>query len=173
MRSYRVLMLCVMFLAIQLVSTEAQTNGEWRYYSGDNRATKYSPLDQINKDNVAKLKVAWRHPQADPAILAAAPSSGFRTGTWRRRSWSAACFTSRTDLGLAEAIDPATRQNVVDAKAAGAGPEGLPRARSRKASRTGVGSEARILTFASNTSSRWIRRPASPIKISATAARSI
>ena len=31
-------------------------NGEWRHYSGDNAATKYSPLDQINKDNVARLR---------------------------------------------------------------------------------------------------------------------
>lgn len=34
-------------------------NGEWRYYGGDSGSTKYSPLDQINKDNVANLKVAW------------------------------------------------------------------------------------------------------------------
>ena len=26
---------------------------EWRFYSGDNGATKYSPLDQIDKSNVA------------------------------------------------------------------------------------------------------------------------
>ena len=40
----------------------------------DNRATKYSPLDQINKDNVASLRVAWRRPQVDPAMLAANPA---------------------------------------------------------------------------------------------------
>ena len=38
-------------------------NGEWRYYSGDNGSTKYSPLDQINKDNVASLNIAWRRPR--------------------------------------------------------------------------------------------------------------
>ena len=34
--------------------------GEWRYYGGDAGGTKYSPLDQINRDNVADLEIAWR-----------------------------------------------------------------------------------------------------------------
>jgi hypothetical protein len=29
--------------------------GEWRWHSGDLGSTKYSPLDQINKDNVSQL----------------------------------------------------------------------------------------------------------------------
>ena len=33
---------------------------EWRYYGGDSATTKYSPLDQINRDSVNKLKIAWR-----------------------------------------------------------------------------------------------------------------
>ncbi len=32
---------------------------EWRYYGGDAGSTKYSPLDQINASNVAKLHIAW------------------------------------------------------------------------------------------------------------------
>ncbi len=34
--------------------------GEWRHYGGDLGSTKYSPLDQINRDNVTDLQVAWR-----------------------------------------------------------------------------------------------------------------
>ena len=34
--------------------------GEWRYYGGDAASTKYSPLEQINKDNVKDLRIAWR-----------------------------------------------------------------------------------------------------------------
>ena len=47
-------------------------NGEWRYYGGDAQSTKYSPLDQINRDNVNKLQIAWTWkaqnfgPRADP-----------------------------------------------------------------------------------------------------------
>ncbi len=35
-------------------------NGEWRTYGADLASTRYSPLDQINKDNFSKLEIAWR-----------------------------------------------------------------------------------------------------------------
>jgi quinoprotein glucose dehydrogenase len=35
-------------------------NGEWRTYGGDLGNTRYSPLDQINRDNFNDLEVAWR-----------------------------------------------------------------------------------------------------------------
>jgi hypothetical protein len=52
-------------------TADAKKAGDWAFYSADNSATKYSAADQINKDNVAGLRVAWRRPQVDPAILAA------------------------------------------------------------------------------------------------------
>jgi quinoprotein glucose dehydrogenase len=33
---------------------------EWKTYGGDLASRRYSPLDQINKDNFSKLQVAWR-----------------------------------------------------------------------------------------------------------------
>ena len=36
------------------------TDGEWRHWGGDGGATHYSPLDEINRDNVKDLVVAWR-----------------------------------------------------------------------------------------------------------------
>ena len=33
---------------------------EWRTYGADLASTRYSPLDQINKDNFSKLKIAWQ-----------------------------------------------------------------------------------------------------------------
>ena len=35
-------------------------NGEWPFYTADEKGTKYSPLDQINGSNFNKLEVAWR-----------------------------------------------------------------------------------------------------------------
>src|SRR3989454_2938871 len=37
----------------------APANGEWRRIGGDGGNTRYSPLDQINAQNVKNLKVAW------------------------------------------------------------------------------------------------------------------
>jgi len=34
--------------------------GEWIYWAGDLKGTRYSPLDQINAGNFNKLEVAWR-----------------------------------------------------------------------------------------------------------------
>ena len=35
-------------------------NGEWPQHTADLKGTKYSPADQINASNFAKLEVAWR-----------------------------------------------------------------------------------------------------------------
>jgi quinoprotein glucose dehydrogenase len=37
----------------------ARVDGQWRAYRGDEGSTGYSPLDQINRDTVQKLQVAW------------------------------------------------------------------------------------------------------------------
>jgi quinoprotein glucose dehydrogenase len=34
-------------------------NGEWRAYSAEEASTRYSPADQITRDNVKQLEVAW------------------------------------------------------------------------------------------------------------------
>lgn len=38
---------------------QGATNGQWRATGGDAGQTRYSPLDQITRDNVKNLKVAW------------------------------------------------------------------------------------------------------------------
>src|SRR5215468_10690029 len=40
--------------------------GEWRYLNSDPQATRYSPLDQITKDNFKDLTIAWRWKPAVP-----------------------------------------------------------------------------------------------------------
>lgn len=44
-------------LGAQQLGTE---NGEWRYWGGDERSSRYSPLDQINAENFEDLEVVWR-----------------------------------------------------------------------------------------------------------------
>jgi quinoprotein glucose dehydrogenase len=38
----------------------ADSSGEWRAYGATNANLKYAPLDQINKENVSQLRIAWR-----------------------------------------------------------------------------------------------------------------
>ena len=38
---------------------------EWRSYGGDTGSTKYSPLDQIDRGNLADLRIAWQWESVD------------------------------------------------------------------------------------------------------------
>jgi quinoprotein glucose dehydrogenase len=38
---------------------------EWPYYGGNLAAQRYSPLAQIDRDNVADLRIAWRYPMGN------------------------------------------------------------------------------------------------------------
>ena len=46
--------------ALSASAQQGASGGEWRHYGGDLGSTKYSPLDQINRDNVGDLQIAWR-----------------------------------------------------------------------------------------------------------------
>jgi quinoprotein glucose dehydrogenase len=46
-------------------SWAASSEPDWTWYAGDAAATRYSPLDQIKRSNVARLKVAWTHSTED------------------------------------------------------------------------------------------------------------
>src|SRR6266581_769653 len=46
---------------------------EWRTYGGDKAFTRYSPLDQINRDNVKNLHPVWRRPAVDDRLTRAFP----------------------------------------------------------------------------------------------------
>ncbi|MEM9313643.1 MAG: PQQ-binding-like beta-propeller repeat protein, partial [Pseudomonadota bacterium] len=60
----------------------AEEAGDWAHFGGDLGDTKYSPLDQINSETIDRLKIVWRAPAMDPAVLAEnptlSPSNNFR-----------------------------------------------------------------------------------------------
>jgi quinoprotein glucose dehydrogenase len=54
--------ICVLALAAACRAMAASTNNsadDWPYYGHDAGGMRYSPLTQINRDNVSQLKVAW------------------------------------------------------------------------------------------------------------------
>ena len=63
-RGYRIVSVCgaalIATVATHTIAARDGATGEWRYWGADERSTRYSPLDQINAGNVAKLEVAWR-----------------------------------------------------------------------------------------------------------------
>ncbi len=58
----KVLAVAVLLAAIPAQRTNAQTGADWPMYGHDLASTRFSPLSQINPDNVAKLAVAWSYP---------------------------------------------------------------------------------------------------------------
>ena len=93
---------------VAYAADNATKTGEWSFYSADNRATKYSGVDQINKSNVAGLRVAWRRPQVDPAILAANPGLRISNRFTASPIMANGVLYAPDGLGLVEAMDPAT-----------------------------------------------------------------
>jgi quinoprotein glucose dehydrogenase len=89
------------------IAQRAPNQGEWRHYSGDAGGTKYSPLDQITKDNVQNLRVAWRWPFADNALQKENPL--LRTARNEETPLMVnGVVYAVTGLGLIAALDPAT-----------------------------------------------------------------
>lgn len=93
-----------LFLAGSMWS-QAPASGQWTHYSGDNAATKYSPLDQINASNVASLKIAWRRPQVDAGLLKSNPIRLLNNFRSTPIMVDGVLYASN-GVGLAEAFDP-------------------------------------------------------------------
>lgn len=81
--------------------------GEWTHYGGNAASQKYSALDQINKDTVGKLKIAWRWTSPDNAVVATNPLS--RPGTYHDTPLMVkGVLYTVTSLGQIAALNPAT-----------------------------------------------------------------
>jgi quinoprotein glucose dehydrogenase len=118
----------VVALAIGVVSihgADSKKIGEWPVYSSDNHSTKYSALDQINKDNVSRLRVAWRRPQADPPLLAANPGVRLSNRYTATPIMVNGVLYVPDGFGLVEALDPATGNTLWTQKPLTPAPDGL------------------------------------------------
>ena len=98
--------------------------GEWTHYGGNAASQKYSPLDQINKDTIGKLTIAWRWASPDNAVVAANPMS--RPGGVSRHAVDGEGRALHGDVARADRGDQS-----------GNGPDDLA-VRSRRTGRPGV-----------------------------------
>jgi quinoprotein glucose dehydrogenase len=90
-RPHRALVPCLAaVLAAALATPTAQNpprpstaRGEWPTYGGDLASRKYSPLDQINRDNFTRLAVAWRAKSPDARLSMTLPGGGEWTADFK------------------------------------------------------------------------------------------
>src|ERR1700733_9894646 len=93
-----------------LIAT-AQTippQGDWSTYGGDKTWDRYSPLDQINAQNVKDLTIVWNRPALDPAFKNKFPDvipSNYFRGT---PIMIPGVLYAPNGVGLVEAFDAAT-----------------------------------------------------------------
>jgi glucose dehydrogenase len=120
----------------------ADTATEWRFYSGDNASTKSSRLDQINKANVSTLKLAWRRPQVDAALLQANPTRLLNNFRSTPIMVDGVLYASN-GVGLAEAFDPETGKTLWVQKPDA---DGMRGSANRGVAYWGAGADARILS---------------------------
>jgi quinoprotein glucose dehydrogenase len=101
--------MCATAVALTSLSgaQRADPPGEWRHYGGSLGSTKYSPLDQIRRDNVAGLQIAWRWTSPDNSIAAA--NADAQPGAYEDTPLMAGgVLYTITSLGLVAAIDAGT-----------------------------------------------------------------
>ena len=121
----------VLALALLLVATalpaaaqHGAAGGEWRAYAGDNGATKYSPLDQIDAGNVDQLRVAWTRPTVDRSILDVVPDLGYGNANRATPLMVDGILYAPNAVGLVEAWDPGTGETIWVQQPADDGPAG-------------------------------------------------
>jgi quinoprotein glucose dehydrogenase len=104
------LVVCVIAAALQWPSAQSRSV-DWTHYSGNAASQKYSPLDQINQDTIAKLQIAWRWTSPDNAVIAANPTS--RPGPYNDTPLMVkGVLYTVTSLGQIAAINPATGESL-------------------------------------------------------------
>lgn len=93
------------------VTQGTRAAGEWTHYSGNAASHKYSALDQINKDTIGKLQVAWRWASPDNAVVEANPTA--RPGGYADTPLMIkGVLYTVTSLGQIAAIDPGTGKTI-------------------------------------------------------------
>ncbi len=150
-------------IAAAAIAVQSQARqGEWRYFGGDKAFTRYSPLDQINRDNVKNLQIVWRRPAVDDRLTRAFPD--VRVSAYLRSTpimIDGMLFTQDAH-GFIGAFDPGSGVTIWQQE---------PFARTA-ASITGAAAPATTTSAswpcAANTFTRSMRRPASRIRISGT-----
>ena len=53
------LVVLLVFAGLSFTGAQQSRSVEWTHYSGNAASHKYSPLDQINKDTIGKLQIAF------------------------------------------------------------------------------------------------------------------
>ena len=101
------LVVLIFLVTISKIFAADSNNYDWKHYGNDLGHTKYAPLDQINRENVANLQIEWNWESVDNQAVIERPQyvpSGFKATPITR---GGVLYVS-TPLGHIAAIDART-----------------------------------------------------------------
>ena len=90
----------------------ADKNRDWPAYAGDKGSTKYSPLDQIDKDTIKNLKIAWRRSGMPEELRDLYPNTLGPANYQHTPLMVDGLLYMSTAVGAVTALDPATGKTV-------------------------------------------------------------
>jgi len=117
---------------------------EWRYYGADHAFTRYAPLDQITRENVKNVTIAWRRPAVNPALTSAFPDLKVNQYLKSTPIIIDGVVYTQDAHGLVVAFDGATGKTVWEQEAAKDEAAGDP---TRGLDSWGTGADARIVAI--------------------------
>ncbi len=86
--------------------------GEWRAYGADKAGTKYSPLDEINRETIGNLRIAWRRSGMPEELLADFPNTAGPRNFQHTPLMVDGLLYMSSVVGAVVALDPTTGKTV-------------------------------------------------------------
>ena len=109
--TYVVLATIVVVLLPHVSTGQSGTgNGEWQHYAGNAQGMKYSPLSQIDQENINDLEIVWVSPSPDLEFQSNPVLSRVRYQDTPLMVNGR--LYSITGLGIVIALDPATGERL-------------------------------------------------------------
>ena len=106
------LLLVQISLIIQIAEGQTIEEGDWHYFGGDNKFNRYSPLDQINANNVGQIKIVWRKDATAAWLQDDYDGLGSTKNLRSTPLLIDDVLYAQNIFGLVEAFDPATGETI-------------------------------------------------------------
>ena len=110
-RKLNILLVSICLIPL-IVNGQNIEDGEWGYFGGDNKFNRYSPLDQINANNVDQLTIVWRRDATAAALREDYDGFGYTKNLRSTPLLIDGVLYAPNILGLVEAFDPATGETL-------------------------------------------------------------
>ena len=106
------LLLVSIGLIIRIAEGQTIEEGAWHYFGGDNKFNRYSPLDQINANNVDQLRIVWRKDATAAWLQDDYDGLGSTKNLRSTPLLIDGVLYAQNIFGLVEAFDPATGETI-------------------------------------------------------------